>query len=157
MSSRNRMLLVATVALCALACEEDTSSNTVNFSVGDESYDWSSDDGGCQLRNQSSSMYCFVDVGAQPDEEDLSFSVAVAFSGVIEEETYVDTQETEFPNVDVSLWSDGCRFEAPTSGDDQTLTIYRLRDASVQGTLEGTVECADTGASVPLTGKGAKN
>lgn len=138
--------------VAALGCDEETTSNTIDFSVDGVDYEWRSDDGGCQLRNQGSLLDCFIEVGAEPDAEDFSFSVSVGFAELIEETTYLDVQASEFPNVEVALWVDGCRFETPTAGPDQTVTINRLTDAQVRGDFEATVECPDTGASETLTG-----
>jgi hypothetical protein len=145
-------LVPIVAALGALGCDDEATSNTIDFSIGGNDSSWSSNDGGCQLRNQGSLLDCYVEVGAEPDEEDFSFSVSVGFAELIEETTYVDVQATEFPNVEFALWVDGCRFETPASGSDQTVTINRLTDVQVRGNFEATVECADTGASESLTG-----
>lgn len=152
-----KKLFVIVSTFCAISCGDESFDNLVDFTFGGESLSWGSNDGSCQMRNQSSAMYCFVEAGRHPDEDDLYFSLGVDIADQIEEITYTDLRETATPNVDIGLWIEDDNdelqyFAAPVSNSDTlSLTITRLETSSVRGRFEGVVVCDETGQSETIS------
>lgn len=152
-----RRLIVILPMFLVVSCGDDSFDNLVDFTFQGESLSWGSNDGSCQMRNQSSNMYCFIEAGRHPDQDDLSFSLGVHISEQIEESTYTDVRDAANPNVDIGLWIEDRDnelryFETPVSNADPlTLTITRLESSTVRGNFDGVIECDETGQSETIS------
>jgi len=152
-----RSLVILVAALCMVSCKDTSTDNLVDFTFRGSTHSWGSNDGSCQFRNQSSVMYCYLDIGSNPDEDDLSFSLGVETTEQIEEGTYEDVRETAYPNVAISLWVEGDggeleHCETPTASNDPlSLSINRLDGSTVRGEFEGDLVCDGAGEAEAIS------
>ncbi len=144
-----RKLLVLWAALTTLSCSEPQSTdNYINVNVVGLSHSWRTNDGGCQLRNMSSSLACSIAGDLSAEGDDFLLTLNVGFDAELEERTFIDVPEDAYPDVTLRMWVPGSegatRYKTSDSvREPQTVTLDYFGSGDVEGHFDIGVTTGD--------------